>query len=123
MTDLRAIPAGPPFAEVTAVLPHREPFLFVDEVIELSAQRIVATRLFRPEEAFFRGHFPGRPVVPGVILLEGLAQTMGYHALYLSGATHAFLVGVEAARFRAGVEPGQRVLFEVDLGELRWGLL
>lgn len=109
--------------EVTAVLPHRPPFLFVDRVLRLEPALIVAERTFTPEEPFFRGHFPDRPIVPGVILLEGLAQTMAYASLARRPAEQVFLVGVERARFRGVVEPGATVTFEVDLtGEERFGM-
>jgi len=105
------------------VLPHREPFLFLDRVVELADRRIVGVRAFRPEEYFFAGHFPGRPVVPGVILIEGLAQTMAYYALVNQPASEVFLVGIDRARFRSVVEPDHEVTFEVDLGEQRFGIL
>jgi 3-hydroxymyristoyl/3-hydroxydecanoyl-(acyl carrier protein) dehydratase len=109
--------------EVRAVLPHREPFLFVDRILELSERRIVGVKRFTPEEPFFKGHFPGRPIVPGVILVEGLAQTMAYFALRLKPGGRAFLVGIDKARFRAVVEPGQEVRYEVEIGEERFGML
>lgn len=105
------------------ILPHREPFLFVDHVIELSDRKVVATRLFKPDEPFFKGHFPGNPIVPGVILLEGLAQTMAYYALTRQIASQIFLIGIEHARFRKSVEPGQEVVFTVEPGEKRFGML
>ena len=117
------LPQGPPFPDPREVLPHKEPFLFIDQVVELSERRCVAVRTFRPDENFFKGHFPGRPVVPGVLLLEGLAQTMAYLALVQQPAGKVFLVGIDRARFRSIVEPGQEVTFEVEAGELRFGLL
>jgi 3-hydroxyacyl-[acyl-carrier-protein] dehydratase len=64
--------------EILPILPHRPPFLFVDRVIALEPyQAIVAERTLRPEEAFFQGHFPGRPIMPGVLVAEALAQTSG----------------------------------------------
>ncbi len=109
--------------EVTAVLPHRPPFLFVDKILELSKERVVGVRTFRPEEDFFKGHFPEHPVVPGVILMEGLAQTMAYAALYGQKAERVFLIGIEKARFRAMVTPGMQVTYEVTLGEPKFGTL
>ena len=61
-------------AEVLEMLPQKDPFLFVDEILEVGNDEIVAQYRFRPEADFYRGHFPGRPVTPGVILLESLAQ-------------------------------------------------
>lgn len=109
--------------DVREVLPHREPFLFVDRVVELEGTRIVGERTFRPEEPFFAGHFPGRPIVPGVLLVEGLAQTLAYFALRHRPAARVFLVGIDKARFRSVVEPGQLVRLEVQVGEERFGML
>ncbi len=62
-------------------LPHREPFIFIDIVVEAQpGERAVCTKTFKPDEPFFRGHFPGDPIVPGVILAEALAQTAGIAA-------------------------------------------
>ena len=64
--------------EITELLPHREPFIFVDRVTELEAgKRILAERELRADEPFFKGHFPGRPIMPGVLITEALAQTSG----------------------------------------------
>jgi UDP-3-O-[3-hydroxymyristoyl] N-acetylglucosamine deacetylase/3-hydroxyacyl-[acyl-carrier-protein] dehydratase len=106
-----------------AVLPHRPPFLFVDRIIELTERQIIGTRIFRPDEEFFKGHFPERPIVPGVLLIEGIAQTMGYYALYHRKAPRVFLIGIERARFRGMVEPGTEVTFTIDVGEERFGTL
>ena len=109
--------------EVTAVLPHRPPFLFVDKIVELTETRVVGVRTFLAEEPYFRGHFPQHPVVPGVLLLEGLAQTMAYYALYHRKSPRVFLVGIDRARFRSIVEPGKEVTYEVTVGEERFGTL
>ena len=106
-----------------AVLPHRPPFLFVDRIIELTPTKVVGVRTFRADEDFFRGHFPGQPIVPGVLLIEGLAQTMGYYALHHRKASRVFLVGIDRARFRGMVEPGVEVTYTVDVGEERFGTL
>jgi 3-hydroxyacyl-[acyl-carrier-protein] dehydratase len=62
-------------AEVLALLPQQEPFRFVDEILELGEEHIVARYTFRPEADFYRGHFPGNPMTPGVLLIEAMAQT------------------------------------------------
>src|SRR5512145_2045147 len=82
-------------------IPHREPFLLVDAVLELeSGSRIVAVKKFSPEEEFFKGHFPGSPIVPGVLIVEALAQAGGilYNASFTEervakGQTGAYLAG------------------------------
>ena len=109
--------------DVTDVLPHRPPFLFVDRIVELTETKVIGVRTFREDEPYFKGHFPDHPVVPGVLLLEGLAQTMGYYALYHRKAPRVFLVGIDRARFRSIVEPGKEVTYEVTVGEERFGTL
>ena len=105
------------------MLPHREPFLFIDRVLQLSEGSIVASRMFRDDEPFFAGHFPGQPIVPGVLLVEGLAQAMAYYALVNRPASRVYLVGIDRARFRSAVTPGSEVIFEVRIGEERFGIL
>ncbi len=110
--------------EVKNLLPHREPFLFIDGVIELQpGVRIVAVRKFRSEEDFFRGHFPGNPIVPGVIVIEALAQAGGIlvYSSYpeeLKGKTPA-LVGLENVRFKKPVLPGDEVRLDVQISRGR----
>ncbi len=112
------------FKDVQSVLPHREPFLMVDRVVEMTDRKIVAVRTFKPEEHFFKGHFPQRPIVPGVLLVEGLAQTLAYFALSRRPSKQVFLVGIDRARFRNIVEPNQEVRYEVEIaGEERFGML
>lgn len=110
------------FPPVSSVLPHRAPFLFIDQVVELTGDRVVAVRTFRPDEPFFLGHFPGRPVVPGVVLIEGLAQAMAYHSLFHQPSREIFLVGIDHARFRSPVGFGVEVRFEIRVGEQRFGM-
>jgi len=111
-----------PFPSVSSVLPHRPPFLFIERVVELGDDRVVAVRTFQPDEPFFLGHFPDRPVVPGVILIEGLAQALAYHSLVHHPSRQIFLVGIDQARFRSSIGFGVEVTFEVHVGELRFGL-
>ena len=114
---------SPVLPSVRSVLPHREPFLFIDRVLQLSDSSIVAARMFRDDEPFFAGHFPGQPIVPGVLLVEGLAQAMAYYALVNRPASRIYLVGIDRARFRSVVTPGSEVIFEVRIGEERFGIL
>jgi len=97
------------------ILPHRKPMLLLDEVLEVTGDRVVATRTFRLDEDFFGGHFPGDPIVPGVYLVEAMAQAMAYGYLYLEGPHKMLLAGVDKARFRRPVFPGQKVEFTVTL--------
>lgn len=104
---------------VMELLPHRYPFLLVDKVVECDpGQRIVAVKNVTINEPFFQGHFPQKPVMPGVLIIEALAQATGLlaletekvddHAIYL-------LVGVDKARFKRQVEPGDQLTLAVDV--------
>ncbi|MBP5285259.1 MAG: 3-hydroxyacyl-ACP dehydratase FabZ [Kiritimatiellae bacterium] len=95
------------------VLPHREPFLFLDRVVEAGEKSSVGTVTFGPERDFFRGHFPEYPIVPGVILLEAMAQSAaaGVLALHRDGAIVdkseiMLFAGADNVRFRRQVRPG-----------------
>ena len=103
-------------SEIEKLLPHREPFLFVDEIIEASNEKIVAKHTFTEGDFFFSGHFPGRPVVPGVILIETMAQSggAGLRKLgVLGGKNLFFLASVDKVKFRRQVWPGDEVRSEI----------
>ncbi|MDR3138548.1 MAG: 3-hydroxyacyl-ACP dehydratase FabZ [Treponema sp.] len=100
---------------IEALLPHRYPFLFVDEIIEADQDQVIARHVFTEGEFFFRGHFPQYPVVPGVILIETMAQSggAGLKKLGLLGAGGEsalfFLASVDKVKFRRQVRPGEEV--------------
>lgn len=112
------LPLG--YLEISKILPHRHPFLLVDRVTELiPSKHIVAFKNVSANEDFFNGHFPGLPVMPGVLQIEALAQAAGILA-YFSGDFNqekhvAFLAGVDEARFRKPVVPGDRLDLHVEL--------
>ena len=102
--------------EIESLLPHREPFLFVDEIVEAGEEKIVAKRVFTEKEFFFKGHFPEYPVVPGVILIETMAQAggAGLRKSGIVGEDGLFFLGtVDKVKFRRQVRPGDEVRSEV----------
>jgi 3-hydroxyacyl-[acyl-carrier-protein] dehydratase len=109
---------------VMAALPHRFPMLLVDRVEELVVdQRIVATKAVTINEPFFAGHFPDRPIMPGVLIVEALAQAAGVLAvesLGLSGSGKlVYFMAIDGAKFRTPVEPGVLLRLEVDFVQKR----
>ena len=106
-------------AEIQSILPHRYPFLLVDRVEEFDPdRRIVGIKNVTINEPFFQGHFPGRPVMPGVLILEAMAQAGAILALKSMGhATRqvVYLTGIDGAKFRKPVVPGDRLRFEIDV--------
>jgi 3-hydroxyacyl-[acyl-carrier-protein] dehydratase len=109
-------------AEIEAILPHREPFLLIDEVLELEpGKKVVARKSIRADEWYLAGHFPGRPVMPGVLIVEAMAQT-GAVAV-LSEAENrgklALFAGIDNVRFKRIVEPGDELELTCELERVR----
>lgn len=105
--------------EIKKILPHRPPFLFVDEILEVSDKRIVAKREIRADEYFFSGHFPNEPIMPGVLIVEAIAQTGGVMLLRESKGKIPLFMGIDKARFRKIVRPGDTLIMEVEVLQAR----
>jgi 3-hydroxyacyl-[acyl-carrier-protein] dehydratase len=109
-------------ADIMRILPHRYPFLLVDRVVELEpGTRAVAIKAVTANEPQFTGHFPGRPIMPGVLMVEALAQTAGIAVLTLDeyrGKIGLF-AGIDECRFRRMVVPGDTLRLEVTVEKLR----
>jgi len=97
------------------LLPHRYPFLLVDRVLELDDQRTLTLKNVSINEPFFNGHFPGLPIMPGVLILEALAQSAAILALSIIGERRSLfmLTGLDKVRFRRRVVPGDQLRMEV----------
>ncbi|MGX9133162.1 3-hydroxyacyl-ACP dehydratase FabZ [Rummeliibacillus sp. JY-2-4R] len=108
--------------QIQQILPHRYPFLLVDRIIEVDeGKKAVGIKNVSINEPFFQGHFPGYPVMPGVLIIEAMAQVGGV-ALLKSEKFQghlAFLTGVDNARFRRQVIPGDQLTIEVEFTKLR----
>ncbi len=110
--------------DVTELIPHRPPFLFVDEIVAETPESLTARRTWRAEEDFYRGHYPGAPITPGVLLCEAVFQT---GALYMSRQAQAagkkpgegvpLLAKISDVRFRNPVYPGDTILIDVKKKE------
>ena len=109
-------------------LPHRYPFLLVDRVIEIEKNvRIKALKNVTINEPFFMGHFPARPVMPGVMMLEALAQTAALLSFESMGTepgedTVVYFVGIDGARFKRPVEPGDQLILEASIDRVKGGI-
>ena len=107
--------------EIQKIIPHRHPFLFVDRIVELEpGKRAVGIKNVSIDEWYFQGHFPGEPIMPGVLILEALAQ-VGCVAI-LSLPAHkgkiVLFAGIDKVRFKREVKPGDQLLLEVEIS--RW---
>jgi 3-hydroxyacyl-[acyl-carrier-protein] dehydratase len=114
--------------EILKQLPHRYPFLLVDRVLEVEkGKRIKALKNVTINEPFFVGHFPHRPVMPGVLMLEAMAQVAALLAFDTLGVTPDnktiyYFAGIDGARFKRPVEPGDQLVMDVSLDRMKAGI-
>ena len=114
--------------QILKLLPHRYPILLVDRVLEIeSGQRIKALKNVTINEPFFMGHFPHRPVMPGVLMLEAMAQAAALLTFHTQGVapddkTVYYFAGIDGARFKLPVEPGDQLVMDVSLERAKAGI-
>jgi 3-hydroxyacyl-[acyl-carrier-protein] dehydratase len=114
--------------EIRKQLPHRYPFLLVDRVLEVEKGKFIkAIKNVTINEPFFGGHFPNRPVMPGVLMLEAMAQAAALLAFDTAGITMDdktvyYFAGIDGARFKRPVEPGDQLVMTVELDRVRAGI-
>ena len=110
---------------IQKILPHRYPFLLVDRLVEVTEKRVVGIKNVTINEPFFQGHFPGNPIMPGVLIIEAMAQVGGVGALSMKAnlGKLAFFVSIDNARFRKPVVPGDVLRLEVDLLKMKLGMM
>ncbi len=114
------VPENIDIVEILNTLPHRYPFVMVDRIISMEiGNEITGLKNVTINEPFFQGHFPGRPVMPGVLILEGMAQVGGIMAFYSNpeaiGKKLLFFAGIDKARFRRPVVPGDQLILKLQL--------
>ncbi|MDA8099647.1 MAG: 3-hydroxyacyl-ACP dehydratase FabZ [Nitrospiraceae bacterium] len=113
--------------EIMSYLPHRYPFLLIDRIVELEeGKRIVGLKNVTMNEPFFQGHFPGHPIMPGVLLIEAMAQVGGVYALRIDPnptSKVVYFMSIDKAKFRKPVVPGDQVRFELELTKQRGGIM
>jgi len=110
--------------KILSLLPHRYPFLLVDKILEQGENKIVGVKNISINEPFFQGHFPGNPVMPGVLIIEAMAQTAG--VLMFSKEENSgkipLLAGVDKARFKKPVYPGDQLKIKVEIVKMVRGI-
>lgn len=109
--------------DIMKLLPHRYPFLLIDRVLEVDTDRIVAIKNVSINEPFFQGHFPNEPIMPGVLIVEAMAQAGGI--LYINSlppekhGASVYFMAIDKAKFRKMVVPGDQITFEVEITKRR----
>lgn len=114
--------------EILRLLPHRYPFLLVDKILSMKmGEEIVGLKNVTINEPFFQGHFPGQPIMPGVLILEGMAQVGGVmafrHKPEAIGSKVLFFVGIDKARFRKPVVPGDQIIYTLTFKKRKQSIM
>ncbi|WP_448531646.1 3-hydroxyacyl-ACP dehydratase FabZ [Pseudothermotoga sp.] len=109
--------------DIMRILPHRFPILLVDKVIERDEKKIVAIKNVTISEIFFLGHFPEYPIYPGVLIIEGMAQTAGLLLLKPDQKAVPLFLGIDSARFKSPVRPGDVLRYEVEIVESKLNMV
>ena len=110
--------------QIKEIIPHRYPFLFVDRIVECTSDSIVGVKNVSANEPFFQGHFPNDPIMPGVLILEAMAQTGGILVFTVFPQyrdKRFYFAGLDKVRFRRPVRPGDRLVMKVKLQKQRSG--
>ncbi|HNX64196.1 MAG TPA: 3-hydroxyacyl-ACP dehydratase FabZ [Oscillospiraceae bacterium] len=108
--------------QIMEIIPHRDPFLLIDEINEMEiGKRVVATKYIKEEDFWFKGHFPGFPVTPGVLMIEMLAQAGAVAMLSIpeNKGKIGLFAGIDGAKFKRQVVPGDTLLLEVEIIKIR----
>jgi len=111
--------------EIFKMLPHRYPFLLVDRIREINGNKICGIKNVTVNEPFFQGHFPGEPIMPGVLIIEAMAQVGGIFAIVtqnIPSDMNTYFVGIDNAKFRRPVVPGDVLRFELEILKQRRGI-
>lgn len=109
-------------AEILKVLPHRYPFVLLDRILEISSEHVVALKNVSINEPYFQGHFPGQPIMPGVLIVEAMAQAGGFLAFSLVPhhlGNAVYFMGIDRVRFRKPVRPGDQLILKLNLVKQR----
>jgi beta-hydroxyacyl-ACP dehydratase FabZ len=109
--------------KIMETIPHRYPFLLFDRVESIEGNKLVAIKNVTINEPFFTGHFPGFPIMPGVLIVEAMAQAGGFLAMHILGESvgdrKVFFLTIDSARFRKPVVPGDQIRFEIEIEQRR----
>lgn len=108
--------------QIQEIIPHRDPFLLVDRVLEMEiGHTAIAEKDVKPDEYYFKGHFPGEPIMPGVLIIEAIAQAGAITLLAIPGnkGKSVYFGGLKKAKFKRKVVPGDTLRFEIELHKIK----